>query len=116
LSANYAYTKAINSEKKKQLIYVPFHKATGVLSYSYSNLGVSFQTLFTGKVFTTSDNKGTVGSYTVSNIGVEYVLQAFEFPITFGVKANNIFNSYYENVASRPMPGINIQTFLNFKF
>ena len=116
LSANYAYTKAINSEKKKQLIYVPFHKATGVLSYSYSNLGVSFQSLYTGKVFTTSDNKGTVDSYTVSSIGVEYVLQTFEFPITFGVKANNIFNTYYENVASRPMPGINIQTFLNFKF
>lgn len=116
LSTNYAYTKAINSEKKKQLIYVPFHKITGSLNYNYKSLEISFQTLYTGKVFTTTDNKGIVESYSVSNIGVEYTLSALEMPISVGVRANNLFNSYYENVASRPMPGRNIQTFLNFKF
>jgi iron complex outermembrane receptor protein len=115
-NANYAYTKAIDSEKKKQLIYVPFHNATGQVSYNYKNLSVSFQSLFTGKVFTTSDNKGTVASYTVSNLGLEYTLYTRALPITFGVKANNIFNQFYENVASRPMPGRNFQTFLIFKF
>jgi vitamin B12 transporter len=115
-NANYAYTKAINSEKKKQLIYVPFHNATAQVSYNYKNLSASFQSLFTGMVFTTSDNKGTVDSYTVSNLGLEYIIYTKALPITIGVKANNIFDQFYENVASRPMPGRNLQIFLIFKF
>jgi iron complex outermembrane receptor protein len=116
ISGNYAYTKAIDSEKKKQLIYVPFHKATGQLSYGYKSLAVSFQSLFTGRVFTTSDNKGTVDSYTVSNLGAEYTLNTNGSPITLGVKVDNFFNKFYENVDSRPMPGRNLKTFLNLKF
>lgn len=114
LIANYAYTKAIDSEKKKQLIYVPFHNATAQVSYHYKNVSASFQSLYTGMVFTTSDNNGTVDSYTVSNIGLEYTLNTKTLPINIGAKANNIFDQFYENVASRPMPGRNLQLFLIF--
>jgi iron complex outermembrane receptor protein len=66
-------------------------------------------------VFTTSDNKGMLDSYTVSNLGLEYTINTIALPIIFGVKVNNIFDQFYENVASRPMPGRNFQIFLIFK-
>lgn len=112
IQANYSYTKAINLEKNKQLIYVPFHKATGILNYRIENFSAYFQALFNGKVFTTTDNKTEIPSYFVSNLGVSYDLKHI---MTIGFKANNIFNRYYENVAYRPMPNRNLQLFIKFK-
>tara|TARA_R110000787_G_scaffold86285_9_gene184075 strand:+ start:8028 stop:9806 length:1779 start_codon:yes stop_codon:yes gene_type:complete len=113
---NYAYTAAKDLEKNKQLIYVPYHKATGTFNYNYKKLTVYYQLLFNGEVFTTTDNNGVLDGYSVSNLGLEYLIQEKSFPIKIGIKLNNIFNTYYENVAYRPMPNRNIQTFINFKF
>jgi iron complex outermembrane receptor protein len=113
---NYAYTAAKDLEKNKQLIYVPYHKATGAFNYNYKKLSVYYQLLFNGEVFTTTDNNGVLDGYSVSNLGLEYLIQEKLFPIKIGIKLNNIFNTYYENVAYRPMPNRNIQTFITFKF
>ncbi|MFT5249663.1 MAG: vitamin B12 transporter, partial [bacterium] len=113
---NYAFTSAKDSEKNKQLIYVPYNKATGTFNYNYKKLTVYYQLLFNGEVFTTTDNNGVLDGYSVSNLGLEYLIQEKSFPIKIGIKLNNIFNTYYENVAYRPMPNRNIQTFINFKF
>ncbi len=116
INANYAYTSATDKEKNKQLIYVPFHKITGLLNYNFNRLTAYYQFYFNGEVFTTTDNFGTVDAYTISNIGVEYALNKNSFPITIGIKINNIFDTYYENVAYRPMPNRNFRTFINLKF
>ena len=113
---NYAFTSAKDLEKNKQLIYVPYHKATGAINYNYRKFTAYFQLLFNGEVFTTTDNKGVLNAYSVSNIGLEYSLNEKSFPIKLGIKLNNIFNTYYESVAYRPMPNRNIQTFINFNF
>jgi len=113
---NYAYTSAKDLEKNKQLIYVPYHKATGAFNYNYKKLSAYYQLLFNGEVYTTTDNYGILDGYSVSNLGLEYLIQEKSFPIKIGIKLNNIFNTYYENVAYRPMPNRNIQTFINFKF
>ncbi|MBV1923418.1 MAG: TonB-dependent receptor [Flavobacteriaceae bacterium] len=116
LLMSYSYTKAINKEKNKQLLYVPFHKATGLLQYQYKNISFNYQLLYNGEVFTTTDNIGIVEDYLVSNLGLEYQLNTNKTPITLGGNINNLFNIYYENVAYRPMPDRNIQIFINFKF
>ena len=116
VSVNYAYTSAIDKEKEKQLIYVPYHKVTGLFSYNFKRFSAYYQFLFNGEVFTTTDNVGILDAYSVSNIGLEYEIKQQSFPIKIGVKINNIFNKYYENVAYRPMPNRNFQTFINFKF
>lgn len=117
LHANYAYTKAVNVEKNKQQLYVPFHKATGLFNYQFKRFQLDYQTYYNGKVFTTTDNKGEVASYSIANIHASYALgSASNVTTTIGVHAYNIFNTYYENVAYRPMPNRNIQTFINFKF
>jgi len=116
VSVNYAYTSAIDKEKNKQLIYVPYHKITGLLSYNFRNISAYYQLLFNGEVFTTTDNLGILDAYSISNFGMDYSFNKKTFPIKIGIKINNILNTYYENVAYRPMPNRNFQTFINFKF
>ncbi|WP_034258761.1 TonB-dependent receptor [Aequorivita capsosiphonis] len=113
LNANYSYTKAEDLEKEKQLIYVPFHKAGGSLQYDSKNLSAYIQGLFNGEAFTTTDNSDRVDAYSVFNIGIDYKF-AFIPNITFGGRLKNVFNTYYENVAYRPMPSRSIEIFLNF--
>lgn len=112
-AANYSYTKAEDLEKEKQLIYVPFHKATGTLQYNFKTLLVYFQGLYNGEAYTTTDNSAAVEAYKIFNVGAEYTFSSTP-EITFGGRFKNVFNVYYENVAYRPMPSRNIQLFLKF--
>ena len=116
LGINYAYTSAKNIETGKQLMYVPVHKVTGTIDYRIQRFNAYYQQFFNGKVFTTTDNSTDLDSYLVANIGVDYFFSYKTMPIKIGFKINNIFNTYYENVAYRPMPNRNIQTTITFKF
>ncbi len=112
-NGNYSYTKAEDLEKEKQLIYVPFHKATGTVQYNFKQLLIYGQTVYNGVAFTTTDNIYKVEAYTIFNVGAEYSLPSQPM-ITFGGRLKNVFNVYYENVAYRPMPSQNFEIFLNF--
>lgn len=113
ITANYSYTKAEDLKKEKQLIYVPFHKATGTLQYNFKALLVYFQGLYNGEAYTTTDNSSVVEGYKIFNLGTEYSFSSNP-QITFGARLKNVFNVYYENVSYRPMPSRNIQLFLKF--
>ncbi len=113
LNANYSYTKAEDLQKEKQLIYVPFHKAGGTLQYEIRTFSAYIQGLFNGEAYTTTDNSDSVDAYSVFNLGMEYKLP-FNTDVTFGGALKNVFNTYYENVAYRPMPSRSIEIFLNF--
>lgn len=109
----YAYTISENEKTKNQLTYVPFHKATSSISYAYKNLLLYHQFVYNGEVFTTSDNSETLQSYTVSNVGAEW---NFKEKYTFGAKINNVFNTPYESVLNRPMPGRHFNFYINLNF
>jgi iron complex outermembrane receptor protein len=121
LQTNYAYTVSEDLESKKQLIYVPYHKANINLAYSYKRMSFFFQHLFTGEVFTTTDNLSgpfsSVDAYEVSNSGVNYqLLKTNSQQIDVSLKVNNLFNTAYENVAFRPMPDRNFNFQIQYKF
>lgn len=113
LNAAYGYTVSRDEEKEKQLIYVPFHKFTAALAYSYKNLSAHYQYLYNGKVFTSSDNFYSLDDYLVSNIGVSYAFGKNKF-LQLGFDALNIFNEKYQSVSTRPMPGRNYTINLTF--
>ncbi|GGG59422.1 TonB-dependent receptor plug domain-containing protein [Bizionia arctica] len=117
LSGTYAYTVSENQETKKQLIYVPYNKATAILNYQYKRLSAYYQTIYVGEVFTLSDNnpKYVLDPYLLSNVGVEYALGK-NFQYTFGAQVNNIFNENYQSVADRYMPGVNYNFYINLNF
>ena len=116
-NGTYAYTVSENQETKKQLIYVPYHKATSSLSYNYKKFSADYQFLYTGEVFTRSDNNSryNLDGYFVSNASIDY---------DFGKKNNyqlgfqvlNLFNEKYASVESRFLPGRNFNMYLTLKF
>lgn len=112
--ANYAYTVSEDQTTKEQLIYVPFHKANASFSYSLSHFNVFYQHLYNGPV---SIIGGELDGYDVANVGINYTgtLQK-KITYTLGLSVNNVFDTYYENIALRPMPNRNIQSQLILNF
>ncbi|MBF6607894.1 MAG: TonB-dependent receptor [Flavobacterium sp.] len=110
LAGTYAYTVSEN-EAGKQLIYVPFHKATGALSYQRSKISANIQMLYNGSVFFRTDNnpRYTVDAYELVNITVGYKISK----ATIGATVNNIFDKRYFVMDRRPFPGRNFNFYLN---
>ena len=114
LQAIYSYTDAQDLDKGLQLIYVPFHKISGFVDYKIKDWTAYFQGMFTGSAFTTTDNSESVKSSAVFNMGATYNFSTHP-DIAIGAQIENIFDTYYETVAYRPMPSRNFQISLNFK-
>lgn len=117
LNGTYAYTVSENQETKKQLIYVPYHKATSSLSYNYRKFSADYQFLYNGEVFTRSDNnpRYNLDGYFVSNVSIGYdfgKVQTYQL----GFQVLNLFNEKYASVANRFLPGRNFNMYLTLKF
>lgn len=106
LQGVYSYTKSINSESEKQLIYVPYHKLAASFGLTYEALSLVYQYTFTGEVFTSSDNKNKLPEYGISNLYFKWNLP-FKVKSSIGFSLFNLENKAYQNVLSRPMPGRN---------
>ncbi|MES2484749.1 MAG: TonB-dependent receptor [Bacteroidota bacterium] len=115
VTGTYAYTTSRRDGSNKQLIYVPKHKATAALAYSYKRFSAYYRHLFTGTVFFTTDNQSELDPYNVSGFGAEYTFKVLK-GLSLGAQVNNLYNQEYQAVASRPMPGRNYNVYLNFKF
>lgn len=110
----YSYTKATDQELKKQLIYVPYHKYTTSLKYHYKSWNVSYQVLFNGEIYTSSDNQRKHKAYDVHQLALEYNYSFGGTSGIAGIRIKNLYDKYYENLPSRPMPGRNFNLYINF--
>lgn len=110
----YAYSVSKDKELDKQLIYVPFHKANAILSYYNKSWTINFNQQYNGKVFITTSNTQIVNDFWLSNLQLYKTI--LNSKINIGFVVNNIFNSEYETVAYRPMPGRNYSIQLTLKF
>ncbi len=117
LNATYAYTISKNIDTRKQLFFVPYHKATASVAYSYNKFSVDYQLLYNGFVYTRADNdpKEVIDAYLVSNIGCSYDFKLLESS-NIGFQVLNLFNEKFENVEDRPMPGRNFNMYITLKF
>lgn len=113
LNANYSYTLAKDLETKQQLFYVPKHRANFLADYKFKNLTVFYQQLINDEVSFLVD---TIPFFTVANVGFNYRLKSITNTPNVGFKINNIYNTYYQNVLNRPMPGLNFQITTNINF
>ncbi len=115
LSSNYAYTRSIDKENGNQLIYTPIHKVTFSAAYEIGDFSILFQSLYNGKIYTSSDNNYDLDGYTIANLGLNYkISKKPEIGIDFRV--NNIFNEKYQSLPSRIMPGRSYNSTLSFNF
>jgi iron complex outermembrane receptor protein len=111
-STGYAYTVSENNETEKQLTYVPNHKANANLAYNYKSFTTYYQWMYTGEVFTSSDNFYKLDDYALSNIGIDYNFGKKKTYL-LGFLVLNVANEKYQNVISRPMPGRNFKLYLS---
>lgn len=115
LKGNYSYTISENKETAQQLIYVPLHKGNASLGYNYKRFSVFYQHLFNGEVFTVS--RDILPFYNVGNLGFSFKLKPkSNTNYVLDLRVNNIYNTYYENVALRPMPNRNFTIQITIKF
>lgn len=116
LSATYAYTISENQTNQKQLIYVPYHKATTSLAYYWKNFSAYTQWLLNGKVFTTTNNEPSkeLNSFLLGNFGLGYDFGK-ENTYQIGFEIMNLMDRAYESVENRPMPGRSFHLNINFK-
>lgn len=117
LSGNlgYSFTKSLDQDTKKQLMYVPLHKIFGDVQYEYDFFKVYVQGLFTGRLFT--DSKENINMaldpYFVMNTGFNVTLYK---TYSLGFAVNNIFNEIYETSAYYYMPKRNYNLNININF
>lgn len=112
---SYSYNRVMNMERSalddasagKQLIYVPMHQAYIKLEYSGKIFGAGWFTDYTGLRYTATDNSQYLSAYLVSDLefSCQLRIKGNYFRTSFVVQ--NIFNSYYEQVAYYPLPGRN---------
>lgn len=111
VTTSYGFTISENNETEKQLTYVPNHKANANLAYNYKSFTTYYQWMYTGEVFTSSDNFYKLDDYALSNIGIDYNFGKKKTYL-LGVQVLNLTNENYQNVISRPMPGRNFKLYL----
>ena len=113
LKASYDYTLATDDDTDKNLIYVPEHRAGGILDYSWEKWSFNYNLQYVGKVFITTSNSESLDDYLLSDISIGRSLCNDVIGLHF--KVNNLFDKNYQSVAYRPMPGRNYVFQINFK-
>ncbi len=117
INGTYAFTRSENKETQKQLFFVPYHKVTGSVAYSCRQFTINYQFLYTGFVFTQSDNTPDkiIDPYAISNIGVSYTAKKWHNSV-IGFQVLNAFNIAYQSIENKPLPGRNFNIYINLKF
>ena len=117
INGTYAYTISNNLETAKQLFFVPFHKATAAISYSFNQFSVNYQQLYNGFVYTRSDNDPNeiINAYWVSNIAIDYDFRCTK-SFKLGFQVLNLWNKKYQSLEDRPLPSRNLNMYLILKF
>jgi vitamin B12 transporter len=100
----------------KQLIYTPMYKGNGSLTITYKNFNITYNQKYVGYTYTSEENKYYLKPYLLSGLKVSQLFTISGFKIQAFASANNLFNSRYEVIKSRPMPGRNYQIGCTFYF
>ena len=109
----YDYTRARDDQLDKQLIYVPEHKASGIVDYRWNKWVFNYNLSFVGSVYTTTSNSQQLDPYWLSDVAVYRSILKDAMGIRLMV--NNLFDKNYESVAYRPMPNRNYFIQINIK-
>lgn len=106
LNANYSYTQAINQATNNQLRYTPIHKATFSSAYGVKKWNFNYQFLLVGDQFRQTDNDP---NQILEAYALHHLLVSYEFSqqpnMRIGTRIYNVFDTVYQSVDARPMPG-----------
>ena len=126
LRLNGAYTWVSSTVKRgssesdasigKQLIYVPKHQVKANVSIHVKKLFLLVGHSYTGSRFTTSDNQSSLPAFQLSFASFGYTHEFKKHTVGVNVTIENLFNTEYQTIAWRPMPGRSFLINLNYQF
>lgn len=124
LSGGYTYVASIVREGStpndaaigNQLIYVPPHQGRAALTVGFEELFLSYAHQYVGKRFTTSDNGQELPAYQLADVSIGYAHVFGKHRFGLGLTIENLFNTGYQMIAWRPMPGRAFLINLNYQF
>lgn len=123
---NYSFTKTtdqteypfLNDHKGLQLIYVPIQKFSVLARYRFKNWNFSYESEWTDERFTTASNIPTrhrLPSYGLQHVSVGKEIKVKQLEFFTTIKINNIFNTSYQAILWRAMPGRYFNFFVQIK-
>lgn len=123
LQADYAWVKSVHSKVgpgqenrlNKQLIYVPEHQLRAQLWYQHRRFFGGILYNFTGQRFVTSDHSSALDPFQLNHLQAGWSKVFRKTEISLGLQVNNLFNTSYQAVLWRPMPGRYYLINLNLK-
>jgi len=121
--AQYGYTSSVNKQVKqvndasvnKQLIYVPAHSFNFRSSFEWKTWSLIYQMNYNAERYTTTDNSDYLPFYTLHNLQFQKQLAVRKQRLVIMAEINNVFNSTYQAIQWRPMPGRNYGITINYQ-
>lgn len=116
LKAGYQYVRTLILEEpysRKQTIYSPQHMSSIRGSYESGSWRFQLQGEYTSTRYVTRDHNQSLDPFFLCHSDVAYTFKNELITLAFQVK--NIFNTDYQNIINRPMPGRHGQINLRFK-
>lgn len=120
LLLNESITKAVAEENDqslgKILIYTPDYKISSFSRLEFQKYYLTFHQLWIGKRFVNRDNSLFMPAYQLSTVGVGRSFEINNISLQTQLICRNIFNTVYQEIAYRPMPGRIFELMINLKF
>ena len=96
----------------KQLIYTPLYSGSGSIQWCLSSIYFSLAKNYSGYRYISSDNHQFLTPYSLTNFSLGYRMKFRRNLADINLNLNNLFDTRYQIVSNRPMPGRNY--LLNF--
>lgn len=126
VKANYSFTQSTRlraryaQEEGQQMVYVPLHQGGLSFSLSYRSLELLYQHQLVSERFTTASGSQYLPHYHIGYLSLSgkliYCKHNKQKPLAFRyfMRLNNLWNTRYQVIESRAMPGLNAQVGLGF--
>jgi vitamin B12 transporter len=100
----------------RQLIYVPHITQQHQLLAAFKTWHVGVLQQYVGMRYTTSDNSTWLNDYSLTSLVAGKQINIKRFALVLSGQINNLWNTDYQAIADRPMPGRNYLLNTTFKF
>ncbi|WP_266365950.1 TonB-dependent receptor plug domain-containing protein [Tellurirhabdus rosea] len=97
-----------------QLMYVPNYSGNWTIDLQYRSFVGGVQHTYTGRRFTTSDNSYALPGYWLADAYLRHQRKFARFQTEAIFRVNNVFNTTYQAIQDRAMPGRHYQFSLFF--
>jgi vitamin B12 transporter len=99
----------------KQLIYVPRVSQQHQLTAAFKSYYIGYLHSYTGLRFISTDNTQWLDDYMIATVVAGKELKWKKYSLVLTAQVNNVFNTTYQAVADRPMPGRNFLITITIK-